>query len=77
MPKEEAVAAFKALLAEKGVHAFSRYERELPKLQMDKRFKVGGRGLGARLLELGSQQYGQRRGGGGKNRAVLLLWLSR
>lgn len=74
MPKEEAVAAFKALLAEKGVHAFSRYERELPKLQMDKRFKVGGRGLGARLLELGSQQ---RRGGGGKNRAVLLLWLSR
>lgn len=39
MPKEEAVAAFKALLAEKGVHAFSRYERELPKLQPDKRFK--------------------------------------
>lgn len=40
MPREEALAAFKALLAEKGVHAFSRYERELPKLQPDKRFKV-------------------------------------
>jgi hypothetical protein len=40
MPQEAAVAAFKALLADKGVHAFSRYERELPKLQPDKRFKV-------------------------------------
>jgi hypothetical protein len=40
MAQEAAVAAFKALLADKGVHAFSRYERELPKLQPDKRFKV-------------------------------------
>ncbi|PSC72075.1 pre-mRNA-processing 40C isoform X1 [Micractinium conductrix] len=38
-PKDAAVVAFKALLEEKGVHAFSRYERELPKLQADKRFK--------------------------------------
>jgi len=30
--------AFKALLAEKGVHSFSRYERELPKIQTDPRF---------------------------------------
>jgi hypothetical protein len=42
MPREEAVAGFKCLLADKGVHAFSRYERELPKLQPDKRFKVCG-----------------------------------
>ncbi|KAL4853106.1 Pre-mRNA-processing protein 40C [Chlorella vulgaris] len=40
MPREEAVAGFKCLLADKGVHAFSRYERELPKLQPDKRFKL-------------------------------------
>lgn len=46
MPQEEAVAAFKALLADKGVHAFSRYERELPKLQPDKRFKVWLAGVG-------------------------------
>lgn len=53
MPREEAVAGFKCLLADKGVHAFSRYERELPKLQPDKRFKVcvcvrGGRHQGSR-----------------------------
>lgn len=41
MPKGEAVAAFKGLLSDRGVHAFSRYERELPKLQSDPRFKVG------------------------------------
>jgi hypothetical protein len=41
MPKEAAVAAFKALLADRGVHAFSRYEREVQKLQPDPRFKVG------------------------------------
>ena len=41
-PQRDAVAAFKSLLCDKGVHAFSRYERELPKLQPDKRFKVGG-----------------------------------
>lgn len=43
-PKERAVEAFKALLADKGIHAFSRWERELAKLQADPRYKVGGRG---------------------------------
>lgn len=33
------VAAFEELLREKGVNGFSRYERELPKLQPDPRFK--------------------------------------
>lgn len=38
--KERAAAAFKELLADKGCTAFSRWERELPKLQSDGRFKV-------------------------------------
>lgn len=42
-PKERAVAAFKELLADKGIHAFSRWEREVPKLQPDPRYKVRAR----------------------------------
>ncbi|GAB4818752.1 hypothetical protein N2152v2_005798 [Parachlorella kessleri] len=38
-PREEAVEAFRELLADKAIHAFSRWERELPKLQSDPRFK--------------------------------------
>jgi hypothetical protein len=42
---DDVAAAFKLLLREKGVHGFSHWERELPKLQPDPRFRalVAGR----------------------------------
>ncbi|GMH45182.1 hypothetical protein BSKO_13139 [Bryopsis sp. KO-2023] len=41
-PSEAAVEEFKALLSEKGVNPFSRFEREMPKLEHDERWKGVG-----------------------------------